>query len=205
MKLHHRVLALVLAVALAFSLTACSPKEIAQNMVLGVVRALGFTTADSEEEEATETMATAGGSITFPEGFDTTSRANTLLQEGTLYISFNNIQGYNTDYFTAAGDSVTVTSYGSTDATKTSYDTYKVALWELSDDGKITTYVKGSTIYFSVSSDETCYTYDISGLTPGKKYKATISFDSTVAYITGGMTVTGLTDDALVQTETDED
>ena len=150
-------------------------------------------------------MATAGGSIAFPEGFDTTSRANTLLQEGTLYISFNNIQGYNTDYFTAAGDSVTVTSYGSTDATKTSYDTYKVALWELSDDGKTTTYVKGSTIYFSVSSDETCYTYDISGLTPGKKYKATISFDSTVAYITGGMTVTGLTDDALVQTETDKD
>lgn len=205
MKLHHRVLALVLAVALAFSLTACSPKEVAQNMVLGIVRALGFTTADEEEDEATETMAAQGGSIAFPDGFSTEDRMNTLLQDGTLYISFNDIQVTNTDYFTAASDTVTVTSYASTDATKTSYTTYKVALWELSDDSKTTSYVPGSTIYFTVSSDQTCYTYDISGLTPGKKYKATISFDSTVAYVTGGMTISGLTDDALVQTETDEE
>src|SRR5699024_6437239 len=146
-----------------------------------------------------------GGSITFPEGFSTEDRTNTLLQDGTLYISFNNLRTYNTDYFTAASDTLTVTSYGSTDATKTSYNSYKVALWELSDDGTKTSYIPGSTVYFTVSSDETCYTYDITGLTAGKKYKATITFDSTAAYVTGGMTITGLTDDALVQTETDED
>ncbi len=202
MKLHHRVLALGMAAVMALALTACSPKKVAQDMVIGMVRALGFTTADEEEDEATETMATEGGSITYPEGFDA-SGTNALLQDGTLYLSFKDMQYYSTDFFTPAGDTVTVTSYGSIDAT-TSYTAYKVALWELSEDGTTTSYVAGSTIYFTISSDETCYTYDIGGLTPGKKYKARVSFDSTVARVTGGMTISGLTDDALVQTEDDD-
>lgn len=201
MKLHHRVLALGMAAVMALALTACSPKKVAQDMVIGMVQALGFTTAD-EEDEATETMATEGGSITYPEGFDA-SGTNALLQDGTLYLSFKDMQYYSTDFFTPAGDTVTVTSYGSIDAT-TSYTAYKVALWELSEDGTTTSYVAGSTIYFTISSDETCYTYDIGGLTPGKKYKARVSFDSTVARVTGGMTISGLTDDALVQTEDDD-
>lgn len=202
MKLHHRVLALGMAAVMALALTACSPKKVAQDMVIGMVQALGFTTADEEEDEATETMATEGGSITYPEGFDA-SGTNALLQDGTLYLSFKDMQYYSTDFFTPAGDTVTVTSYGSIDAT-TSYTAYKVALWELSEDGTTTSYVAGSTIYFTISSDETCYTYDIDGLTPGKKYKARVSFDSTVARVTGGMTISGLTDDALVQTEDDD-
>ena len=191
-----------MAAVMALALTACSPKKVAQDMVIGMVQALGFTTADEEEDEATETMATEGGSITYPEGFDA-SGTNALLQDGTLYLSFNDMQYYSTDFFTPAGDTVTVTSYGSIDAT-TSYTAYKVALWELSEDGTTTSYVAGSTIYFTISSDETCYTYDIGGLTPGKKYKARVSFDSTVARVTGGMTISGLTDDALVQTEDDD-
>ena len=202
MKLHHRVLALGMAAVMALALTACSPKKVAQDMVIGMVQALGFTTADEEEDEATETMATEGGSITYPEGFDA-SGTNALLQDGTLYLSFKDMQYYSTDFFTPAGDTVTVTSYGSIDAT-TSYTAYKVALWELSEDGTTTSYVAGSTIYFTITSDETCYTYDIGGLTPGKKYKARVSFDSTVARVTGGMTISGLTDDALVQTEDDD-
>lgn len=202
MKLHHRVLALGMAAVMALALTACSPKKVAQDMVIGMVQALGFTTADEEEDEATETMATEGGSITYPEGFDA-SGTNALLQDGTLYLSFKDMQYYSTDFFTPAGDTVTVTSYGSIDAT-TSYTAYKIALWELSEDGTTTSYVAGSTIYFTISSDETCYTYDIGGLTPGKKYKARVSFDSTVARVTGGMTISGLTDDALVQTEDDD-
>lgn len=202
MKLHHRVLALGMAAVMALALTACSPKKVAKDMVIGMVQALGFTTADEEEDEATETMATEGGSITYPEGFDA-SGTNALLQDGTLYLSFKDMQYYSTDFFTPAGDTVTVTSYGSIDAT-TSYTAYKVALWELSEDGTTTSYVAGSTVYFTVSSDETCYTYDIGGLTPGKKYKARVSFDSTVARVTGGMTISGLTDDALVQTEDDD-
>lgn len=202
MKLHHRVLALGMAAVMALALTACSPKKVAQDMVIGMVQALGFTTADEEEDEATETMATEGGSITYPEGFDA-SGTNALLQDGTLYLSFKDMQYYSTDFFTPAGDTVTVTSYGSIDAT-TSYTAYKVALWELSEDGTTTSYVAGSTVYFTISSDETCYTYDIGGLTPGKKYKARVSFDSTVARVTGGMTISGLTDDALVQTEDDD-
>ena len=191
MKLHHRVLALGMAAVMALALTACSPKKVAQDMVIGMVQALGFTTADEEEDEATETMATEGGSITYPEGFDA-SGTNALLQDGTLYLSFKDMQYYSTDFFTPAGDATT------------SYTAYKVALWELSEDGTTTSYVAGSTIYFTISSDETCYTYDIGGLTPGKKYKARVSFDSTVARVTGGMTISGLTDAARVQTEDDD-
>ena len=103
MKLHHRVLALGMAAVMALALTACSPKKVAQDMVIGMVQALGFTTADEEEDEATETMATEGGSITYPEGFDA-SGTNALLQDGTLYLSFKDMQYYSTDFFTPAGD-----------------------------------------------------------------------------------------------------
>lgn len=203
MKLHHRILSLVTAAALALTLTACDPMETAKGLVVDMVHAMGLGTT-STDDEADELHAEAGGSITLPEGFDPTGGFHTLLQNGQLYIAFNDISLYklgNTDYFTAAGDSVTITAYGSTDETLTSIDSYKIALWELSDDNAHTTYVPNSTIYIDFSSDETCHTHTVTGLTAGKRYKATVTFDSTVAYATGVVCISGLTDDALVDAD----
>ena len=100
-----------------------------------------------------------------------------------------------------AGSSVNITAYGSTDESLTSIDSYKIALWELSEDGTRATYVPGSTIYIDFSSDETCHTYEVTGLTAGNRYKATVSFDSVMTSATGGVAITGLTNDALVSTE----
>lgn len=200
MKLHHRILSLVLAAGMAFSMTACSPMDMAKGLVVDIVHAMGLGNTDSGESSS-ETYAQQGGSVSYPEGFDTTSRISTLLQDGQLYISFNDIQLVNTDYFTAAGDSVTITAFGTTDETKTSIDSYKIALWELQDDGTSTTYVPESTVYITFSNGDTCYTHTISGLTPGKRYKATISFDSVRTFASGGAVISGLTDDALVTIE----
>lgn len=204
MKLHHRVLTLLMATALAFTLTACDPMQTARDMVVSMVRGLGLV-AEPVDDEAAELHAEQGGSITFPEGMDTSNHFNTLLQDGTLYIEFDGISVNrlgNTDYFTAAGNSVTITGYGATDESLTSIDSYKVALWELSEDSTRATYVQGSTIYIDFSADETCYSHVVNGLTAGRRYKATISFDSSVAEAVGGVTISGLTNDELVSTET---
>lgn len=203
MKLHHRVLALALAAAMALGLTACNPSQALEDMLVNAIHAMGLGNADAGDETE-KTYAEQGGSITFPEGFDPASSFHTLLQEGQLFIGFNDLSLNklgNTDYFTAAGDSMTITAYGSTDTSKTSIDSYKIALWELSDDGHSATYVVGSTIYIPFSSDETCYTHTVTGLTPGKHYKASVTFDSTVAYAAGGICISGLTDDALMQAD----
>ncbi len=203
MKLHHRALSLVLAAGMAFTLTACDPMESLKGLVVDMVHAMGLGTTTTDDG-SDELHPPVGGSITFPEGFDPTGSFHYQLQDGQLYIAFNDISlnGFgNTDYFTAAGDSVTITAYGSTDESLTSIDSYKIALWELSDDNTHTTYVPGSTLYIDVSTDETCHTQTITGLTPGKRYKATVTFDSTRAYATGAICISGLTDDALVSTD----
>ena len=203
MKLHHRVLALLTAAALAVTLTACSPVTVAQDMVVAIVQAMGLGST-STDDGSDELHAPAGGSITFPEGFETVGSFHTLLQDGALYIAFNDISVNklgNTDYFTVAGSSVNITAYGSTDESLTSIDSYKIALWELSEGGTRATYVPGSTIYIDFSSDEACHTYEVTGLTAGNRYKATVSFDSVMTSATGGVAITGLTNDALVSTE----
>ena len=200
MKLHHRILPLLLAVAMAFTVTACSPTEMLKDMIVNVVHAMGLGNPETDDE-ADELHAEQGGSITFPEGFPTEDSTNTMLSGGTFYVSFAKLRLYNTDYFTAASDSITVTAYGSTDETLTGISSYKVALWELNDDGVHATYVPGSTVYIDFSADETCYTHQITGLTAGHRYKATISFDSNVTYAAGAVSISGLTDDALVQAE----
>ena len=65
----------------------------------------------------------------------------------------------------AASDSLTVTGYATTESTSENYQTFKVAVWQLSDDKATTSYVQGSTVYYT--TDGTCYTYTITGLTPG--------------------------------------
>ena len=84
-------------------------------------------------------------------------------------------------------------------ATNENFQTFKIALWELSDDKTSTSYVIGSTVYYT--TDGTCYQYNVSGLTPGRQYKVYISYDSTRYYITGGLKVQGLGSEELTTIE----
>ena len=129
-----------LALFLALTLSACSPKEALKNVIVSACTALGFIDGEaSQEEEANETMAQAGGDVTFPESMDTSEgKLVTQVEGDTMYVAFNGIQNRNTDYFVAASDSITVTGYATTESTNENYQTFKVALWQLSDDSTST-------------------------------------------------------------------
>ena len=204
MKRCRTWIALGLALCLALSLSACSPKETAKNLVVKMVTALGFIEPSSgEEEEATEVMAQSGGEVTYPEGMDTTSgKLVTQAAGDTLYVAFNGIANRSTEYFVAGGSSLTVTGYATTESTNENYQTFKVAVWELSEDKTTTSYVIGSTVYYT--TDGSCYTATIDGLTPGKQYKVNISYDSSIYYVTGGLKIQGLGSEELTTIEGDE-
>lgn len=191
-----------LCLCLALALTACSPKEVLKDVIVSACTALGFIDGEaSQEDEAEETMAQPGGDVTFPEGMNTTDeRLVTQVEGDSLYVAFNGIQNRSTDYFVPAGDSLTITGYGSTEST--TLKEFKVALWELSEDQTKTSYVTGSTVYYP--TDGTNYTYTITGLTPGKQYKVYISYDSGSFYITGGLKVQGLGSEELTTIEEEE-
>lgn len=199
MKLTKRIGVAALALVLALSLTACSPKDMLGNMILGVADLFGLRSESSNDDEAEETVATPGGSISFPEGMDTQSRFPTMVSGDTLYIAFNGISNRSTDYFVAASDTVTLTAYATTESA--TILEFKAALWELSDDQTKTSYLQGSTVYFPTGGE--CSTYTVSGLTPGKMYKVTVSYDSVKYYITGGMTVTGVGSEQLTSLSDD--
>ena len=136
-----------------------------------------------------------GGEVNFPDGLqDTSVHWNQQVQDGTLYVAFNSIQNRNTEYFVAGSDTVQVTGYGTTEST--GILEFKVALWELSEDKATTSYVAGTTVYFPTGGE--CSTYTISGLTPGRLYKANVSYDSGMFYITGGVKIEGIGSDDLV-------
>ena len=204
MKRTRKWIALALALCLALSLSACSPKETMKNLIVKTVTALGFIEEGSgEEEESTDVMAAAGGEVSFPEGMDTTSgKLVTQVEGDTLYVAFNGIANRNTEYSVAGSDTITVTGYATTESTNENYQTFKVAVWELSEDKTTTSYVIGSTVYYT--TDGTCYTQTISGLTPGKQYKVNISYDSSIYYVTGGLKIQGLGSETLTTIEGEE-
>ena len=102
MKLAKRAAALVLAAVLALSLTACSPKEVASNLILKTADLLGLREEGSDDDEADEIVAQPGGEVNFPDGLqDTSVHWNQQVQDGTLYVAFNSIQNRNTEYFVA--------------------------------------------------------------------------------------------------------
>ena len=182
----------LMAVLLAVSLTACSPKQVAQDMVVHLVHKLGLVEESDEDDTDTTTKAPAGGSVEFPAEMDTTAaRVVTYPVEDTLYVSFNGIANRSTEYFVAGGDSMTVTGYATTEASNEKYMYFKIAFWELSDDKTMTSYVPDSTIYYC--ADGADYQYNVTGLTAGKQYKITISYDNgNKYYVTGGLKVEGL-------------
>ena len=192
MKLTRKLAALAMAMLLAVSLTACSPKQVAQDMVVHLVHKLGLVEESDEDDTDTTTKAPAGGSVEFPAEMDTTAaRVVTYPVENTLYVSFNGIANRSTEYFVAGGDSMTVTGYATTEASNEKYMYFKIAFWELSDDKTMTSYVPDSTIYYC--ADGADYQYNVTGLTAGKQYKITISYDNgNKYYVTGGLKVEGL-------------
>lgn len=201
MSLKKRLAALAMAGVMALTLTACSPKEMLSNAILTTATVLGFRDADAgDEDEAPEKKAEAGGSITFPDGMETTGRFVNEVHGDTLYIAFNGIANRSTDYFVAGGDSVTVTAYATTDSA--TINEFKAAIWELSEDRTQTSYVQGTTVYFATGGE--CSTATISGLTPGKMYKVYISYDSSSYYITGAMTVTGVGSEEMTTVENED-
>lgn len=201
MSLKKRLGALALAVVMALTLTACSPRDILSNMILTTVDLLGLRSVSDDEDVSTRLEATAGGSITYPEGMETTGRFVNEVHGDTLYIAFNGIQNRSTDYFVAGSESVTLTGFATTDSP--SLHTFKAAIWELSEDRTQTSYVPGTTVYFATGGD--CSTATVSGLTPGKMYKVYVSYDSYSYYITGGLTMTGIGSEEMTTVETDED
>lgn len=203
MKRTHTLALLTVLVCLCVSLTACSPKEVLKSAILKSTTALGLRQETTDEDEVDNlTYATAGGDVAFPETMDSTaSKLVTEVDGDTMYVAFNGIQNRSTDYFVAGSDSLTVTGYATTESTNENFQTFKVALWELSDDKTATSYLIGSTTYYT--TDGSCYQYNISGLTSGKRYKIYISYDSTRYYITGGLKVEGLGSEELTTIETE--
>ena len=73
MKLTRKLTALAMAVLLAFTLTACSPKAWAQDTVVKLVKAMGLVEESEDDDTDTTIKAAAGGSVEFPEGMDTSA------------------------------------------------------------------------------------------------------------------------------------
>ncbi len=179
------------ALCLCLTLTACSPKETLKPIILKVCTMLGLVSEDADDDTDTRVFAEDGGEVVFPAGMDTSAARFVSYAEGsTMYASFNGVQMGNTDFFVAGSDSVTLTSYATTEATKETYMYYKLAVWQLTDDHTKVAYVPESTTYFRADGD--CRSVTISGLTPGKQYKVTLSYDASSVYVTGGLTVSGL-------------
>lgn len=211
MKLAKRVLALLTAGLLALGLTGCSKEELrekASDMIVDMAQKMGFIEAEGEgeEEQVVHTEASPGGEIVFPEGFNPTQgRIPTTLQDGMLYVAFNDIQNKSTAYFVAADSSVTVTAYANHSNPRQDTIQYKIALWQLSDDQTSTTYVDGTTVYFTATAEgKSCYNHTMTGLEPGRRYKLTISYDTGAYYISGGITVSNVSDQELTNMSTED-
>lgn len=169
MKKAKRLLALALVLGLAlFAFVGCGG-------------------GDDDEGEAERTnVAQPGGSITWPEGLDTTARFATQIEGDTLYAVFNGIQTRTTAYFTPAGSSITLTSQATTESeTRTEY---RVILWRESYGAR--EYVADGTMYFT--ADGTCRTISFDGLEAGNRYKVGLAYDGGSRYMSGGLTIGGL-------------
>ena len=67
MKLTRKLTALAMAVLLAFTLTACSPKAWAQDTVVKLVKAMGLV--EESEDDDTDTTTKAAAAWNFPRGW----------------------------------------------------------------------------------------------------------------------------------------
>ncbi len=149
-------------------LTACSPKQVAQDLVVNLVHKLGLV-EESDDDETDTTTKPRLAAVWSSRRIWTPRRPawSATRRTATLYASFNGIANRSTEYFVAGGDSMTVTGYATTEASSERYMYFKIAFWELSDDKTMTSYVPGSTIYYYADGSASQYT--VTGLTAGKQ------------------------------------
>lgn len=204
MRFLKRCAALGLALALALGLSACSldvdeMRDQLSDIIIEMAVRFGFVGERTDEDEVTRREGTAGGSIVFPEDFVNEGESMvTMLRDGVLYVDFRSITNKATEYFVATADSVTVTIYATSSNTEAETPpTYKMAVWELTEDATATAYVDDSTVYLPAAGEGNCYTATVSGLTPGRRYKINLSYDSTYYKVTGRMTVSPVSDEEL--------
>lgn len=171
MKKLRRLAALMLVLVLAVSLfSGCSLIE-----------------QETEAEPEQRNDAVPGGSISWPEGFDTSERFTQTQAGGVLYTSFNGIQDRTSDYFTPASDTVTIVGQATTESEKRK--TFRVTLWKEGTESR--EYVAGGTLY--LQADGSCYTGTFSNLDPASRYKIGLAYDGGNSfYMTGGVTVSGI-------------
>lgn len=202
MRFWKRAAALGLALALGMSLSACSVDEMRDKLsdvIVDMAVRFGFVGERTDEDEVSRREGTPGGSIEFPEDFVNEGESMvSMLREGVLYVDFRSITNKATEYFVATADSVTVTIYATSSNTEAETPpTYKMAVWELTEDTTATAYVDGSTVYLPAAGEGACYTATVSGLTPGRRYKINLSYDSTYYKVSGRMTVSPVSDEDL--------
>ncbi len=180
---HTRLFALLLALALCAALLA------------------GCSGSSEDEDEADEIHATAGGSVTLPEGFSASGSFTSQVSGDALYatFSFSGAQKKETGYFSPAGTSITVTAFATTENQHNKE--FKFALWQKVDGGM--SYVSGTTVYYT--ADGSCYTYTYEGLDPNSQYRLAISHDSPSYVVSGQFAVTGLATATQSDEELDEE
>lgn len=172
-------------------------------LTLALVLLLALTACGKEEEAVAETAskyidAVPGGDIDISgvEALDTSVRMDCVAQEGTLYVSYNNIQNKSTQYFQPAGESIEVVIRTQSDAPV--IPTFRLSLWMLNDEGKAQ-YVDGCMSL--VDADNSCYTCNFSGLSAESRYKLTIGYATSQYYLSGLMKVTPLASESLTSVE----
>lgn len=157
-------------------------------LALGLFTACGGQQEDDEGEVDTRNIATAGGSISWPEGFALNERFSAGESGGTLYISVNGIQNRASGYFNIAGSSLTVVGQATTESENRKE--FRVTLWKETTGAR--EYV--DTLY--LKADGSCYTGSFTGLDAGARYKVGLAYDGGSYYLSGGVTVSGLVDEA---------
>lgn len=159
---------------------------VAMTLLLAVCLFAGCGEDMDEGEVDNRNVAVAGGSISWPEGFDSTPRFNELQKDGTLYASFNNVQSPTSSYFTPAGDTLTIVGRATTESENRK--TWRVMLWQEVSGAR--EYVDGCTLY--LTADGSCYTGTFTGLDTGRRYKISLGYDGGRYNMSGGVTVSGI-------------
>lgn len=165
-----RMTALLMALVLSFSLSACSASK---------------DTAQEDSVAVTNTVsAKAGGTVTLPDGFAAPQTSNSIatqLTGSTLAGAFTLTNYRTTGYFTTNGSiTVTVKATLETGGVKTKWTDATFAIWK--QGSGTTQYLK--TIHFT--ADGTPYSYTLSGLDAGAKYRVTFAYSDVPKYKLSG-------------------
>lgn len=155
-------------------------------LVLCLALFTGCNKTEDEEPEEEKNIAVNGGSLTYPEGMDTSVKFSSQEENGVLYLSYNRTQTRTSGYFVPEGTSITITTTGVTESE--TRKEYRITLWQETTTGR--EYVTDGTLY--VTADNTIYSGSFSGLTPGARYKIGVAYDGGSAYMSGGVSISGL-------------